>query len=125
MTEKKEVVENKKAAKEVISTSIRALRLDVALTQFIHTHSTAYSTTGVRMKTIMSQSQFSLISETTIRHHLKSLCTRGVLQEDKMFRGMYVLDEGGYYEWVRDLQKYLERIVGFDLFKTIVDSIRR
>jgi len=125
MSEEKKKVGDKAAVepKPVLSTSIKSLKMDLALVNFLHDY--AISDGGpTRMKTIMAQEQFRLFSEVTIRRHLQSLCTRSVLEEDKLFRGSYRLVKAGYDTWVRDLSKYLKEIVGPELFKTIVDSLR-
>ncbi|HUT63015.1 MAG TPA: hypothetical protein VMZ04_03560 [Anaerolineae bacterium] len=122
MIEKK--VENKKAdVKPTENRSIKSLKLDIALCQYIHSREVG-NLGPTRMKQILTQPQFTLLSEASIRKHLKSLCARNVLKEDSQFRGQYVLDEGAYHDFCKDLQRYLEQIIGPDFYHAIVKSLR-
>lgn len=105
------------------SRSIGYLRVDVGLIQYIRNRE-AGGLGPTRMKQILSQSQFSVLSETTIRRHLRILVDKGILKEDE-FRGQYCMDEGAYHNFCKDLEEYLKKIIGENFFNTIADDLRK
>lgn len=99
--------------------SIKSLRLDIELLRFIN-----MSQQPVRMKTIKGAKQFSLLSESTLRTHLKRLVRCRCLDETVAFRGSYTVSEGQFDDFCESFVRYyLRRLLGEELFDTVMTRL--
>lgn len=98
----------------------RSIQFDYKIIRFVHDRTVKGDKTTRQIEIV---NQFKDHSISTIREHLKKLCTAGILKSSGI-RGSYQLCLGGYRPFEQDIALFTERLLGPELYRCLVNTLK-